>query len=287
MVALLLAGPAAGQGSVFLLQKCADPSFLGEDLALDYCDRAIKAGDLSQQSLALAYQLRGSLWTRKAQNARALADFTSAIEHAPNNSSLYILRANVRRAMGDGAGATADLDQALRVEPGQPAAWLARGVARVQEGRHDEAIADLAEALRLYSASRRGQSIEAAAAHFWIGIVHFRKADYAAAIRSCGEAITPELRQPEPFMCRAISYARSQDPDRAIADLTEAVRIAPTDLQARDLRADLYAQKGNVQAALADLDAMLKIASPDLHPSIQAKRANLLQQANAKPAAPR
>src|SRR5262245_59552157 len=82
LVCLLLAagsiGPAHAQWSIDA-QKCADGGFMGLDLAIDYCTRAIKSGTLSNRSLAIAYYNRAVAWHRKRRYDRAIADFDEAV----------------------------------------------------------------------------------------------------------------------------------------------------------------------------------------------------------------
>ncbi len=75
------AGTAHAQGYVFL-QKCAD-TFLGLELAIDYCSRAIKSGDLAAESLAIAYYNRAASLSRRKAFDRAIADFDESIRLTP------------------------------------------------------------------------------------------------------------------------------------------------------------------------------------------------------------
>src|SRR5258708_9209026 len=63
------------------MMKCADVSFMGPELAIDYCTRAIKSGELSDRSYGTAYYNRAIAYGRKGNLERALADLSEAIRY--------------------------------------------------------------------------------------------------------------------------------------------------------------------------------------------------------------
>jgi tetratricopeptide (TPR) repeat protein len=94
LLCLLACGPVQAQGYSFL-QKCAD-TFLGLELALDYCSRAIKSGDLSAEATAIAHYNRGAILSRRRNSLdRALADFDEALRLDPK-ASAYVARGGLR-----------------------------------------------------------------------------------------------------------------------------------------------------------------------------------------------
>lgn len=84
------AGSAHAQGYSFLA-KCAD-TFLGLELAIDYCTRAIKSGELSAESLAVAHYNRGAYWSRRRGYDLAIADFDEVLRNAPQKASALVAR---------------------------------------------------------------------------------------------------------------------------------------------------------------------------------------------------
>jgi tetratricopeptide (TPR) repeat protein len=57
---------------------------------------------------------------------------------------------------------------------------------------------------------------------------------------------------------RSIGYVRQGDPDKALADLDEAIRVNPRDPFAYDNRGDIWRQKKDYDRALAEYAAALK-----------------------------
>lgn len=82
-------------------------------------------------------------------------------------------------------------------------------------------------------------------------------------IRACtvlveSPALPPDLRAFYHFM-RAGLWTGKLDNDRAIADLTEAIKLNPKDAQMLRMRALAWTVKGDRDRAIADWDASLKI----------------------------
>jgi tetratricopeptide (TPR) repeat protein len=69
--------------------------------------------------------------------------------------------------------------------------------------------------------------------------LHFKK-DYDRAIADLTEAIRQNPTDDRGFKFRGTTYYFMRDYDRAIADLTEAIRIEPDDEETLDLRNRAY-----------------------------------------------
>src|SRR5262245_31040971 len=80
-LAACLAAPAAHAQWTVEMTKCSDISFMGPELAIDYCTRAIKSGELTNRSYGAAYYNRAMAYGRKGNLERALADLTEAIRY--------------------------------------------------------------------------------------------------------------------------------------------------------------------------------------------------------------
>src|SRR6185436_19930824 len=155
-VAAGLAGATAARAQWSVdLQKCADGGFMGFDLAIDYCTRAIKSGTLSERSLANAYYNRAVSWERKRRFDRAIADLDEAIrlqairpEESSVRAGAYAARGGSKFARQDYNGALADLDEALRLDPGRAEINVRRGQVWLAKGDPDKALQDFGAALR-------------------------------------------------------------------------------------------------------------------------------------------
>ena len=214
----------------------------------------------------------------------AVADFGAALARNPELAPAYgnrgMARQNLARAeAAHGAdpreelrGAVADLDQAIRRTPGAVRLWVMRGVARQEWGdaeasrggepvaRWREALADFDEALRLDPGSGE--------AYVDRGIVHERLAtresdpgarfaralaDYAEAARGNPAWATPRSNRGVVLLHQgeAEQFAGG-DPrptwSAAVAELDEAMRLAPGDLDVLTKRANALASVARAEA---------------------------------------
>ncbi|MBA4210519.1 MAG: hypothetical protein C0454_13410 [Parvibaculum sp.] len=94
----------------------------------------------------------------------------------------------------------------------------------------------------------------------------FAAGDYPAAIDYCTRAIdSGELGTDDlvtALLNRGVAYKSTRDYERAIADYTEALRLAPEDALLYQNRANAYREKGNIAPALADIEKSIAL-NPD------------------------
>ena len=280
-VGLTGATAARAQWSVDL-QKCADGGFMGLDLAIDYCTRAIKSGTLSDRSLASAYYNRAFAWERKRRYDRALPDLDEAIrlqairpEESSVRAGTFAARGGIKLARRDHDGALADLDEAVRLDPGNAEGYIRRGHVLLAKREPDKALQDFDAALRgsiVDATQYSGAGIVFAgrppnvdrtatdsAAHLGRAFAFLQKVDAESALGALGEGIRINPGNPALFATRASLRARSGDHDGAIADYTAALRLSPNDIVGYHNRGCVWAAKGEFANALLDMDAALSI----------------------------
>ena len=85
-------------------------------------------------SSADAYLMRGETLSGNQQYARAIADYTSAIEMKPDYAEAYNDRGFAYYLKGDFARAISDYTRAIELRPNYPKAYNSRGVAYMQGG---------------------------------------------------------------------------------------------------------------------------------------------------------
>jgi len=279
-----LAGPAAAwaQG-IWHLEKCQDARFMGLELAIDYCTRAIKSGDLSNRSLGTAYYNRGRLYAFQGRVALALADINETVrldalgpEPDDLRAATFYLRGTLHAALRDHDRALADFDQSIRLYPRSAAPYLARGNAWLAKRDADRALADFNQALKAdvsdktsveagagSAYARRPRNFDRttndSAAHLGRAIAFLQKADAESALGALGEGIRINPGNPRLFATRASLRARSRDYDGAIADYTAALRLNPKDVSGYHSRACVWAAKGEFANAVLDMDAALEL----------------------------
>lgn len=102
--------------------------------AIDYCSRAIESGELSESDLVAALINRGVAYKSSGNLASAVADYTRALELAPDDALLYQNRANALREMGDLEAALIDIEKSLALAPEVAGAWYVRGAIAEAQG---------------------------------------------------------------------------------------------------------------------------------------------------------
>jgi tetratricopeptide (TPR) repeat protein len=102
--------------------------------AIDYCSRAIGSGELGEGDLVAALINRGVAYKSSGDLLSAVADYTRALELAPDDALLYQNRANALREMGDLEAALVDIEKSLEFAPEVAGAWYVRGAIAEAQG---------------------------------------------------------------------------------------------------------------------------------------------------------
>ena len=243
LLASLIATGAQAQGYVFL-QKCAD-GFLGLELAGEYCTRAIKSGELSAESLAVAHYNRGAALSRRRAFDPAIADFDESIRLNAKPAA-YVARGALKVVKRNTDGAIADFGEALRLDPSLAEAYLYRGQGWVRKGEPQRAIDDFTQALKLepvgpiiqggsimmYTSRPRPRDRAAhdAGAHFGRGLAQSMKLEHEGAIADFNRALqlAPSA---DALKLRGLARFYRAEFTLAAADLAGTLRVNPRDTE--------------------------------------------------------
>ena len=145
---------------------------------------------------------RGSMRSRKGDDAGAIEDLTRAIALAPGSAKLWANRGAVRTPEHPDE-AIADLTKALELEPGLAFAWAQRGAARGKKGDWDGQIADATRAIEL----------DPGLAFAWVtrSIARSWKGDHVGVIADCERYLELAPDGPDaPEVRRALEDARGR-----------------------------------------------------------------------------
>lgn len=197
---------------------------------------------------------RGAASTSRHDYQHAIADFTRAIELAPNDSGYYYQRAVAYLASGQRALGAADLDQALKLQPQSVPALIAR--AQQYLARQDEpaAVADLDAADRAMPKD--------AAARLQLGDLYLRAARYPAAVAQFSDwiAVHPraEVMMPQALDMRCWARALwGEELNQALMDCDSALRLDSHAALVYRSRATVRLRQGDYPKAVADYDRAL------------------------------
>jgi tetratricopeptide (TPR) repeat protein len=203
---------------------------------------------------SLVYFQRGYVYLRKGAYDLALTDLAQAIKLQPKLAGAYANRMLIYLNKGDYKRALADVNQAIKLQPNFALAHNNRGIVYVNVGGYDQAIADFSQALKLMPA----------------------KADSASTLRSEGRQLDTGLRGDREvpivnfffsdelsdyplYINRGMAYLSKQDYDRALADLSQAIKIEPNRAVAYFNRAGIFYAKENYDLAIADCNQVIKL----------------------------
>jgi tetratricopeptide (TPR) repeat protein len=120
--------------------------------------------------------------------------------------------------------------------------------------RYGQSIADADQLIKLVPHVPQGTftNVNLREAYYYRGASYFRRTDYAKAIQDLSVVISNFSGQTTAILTRGKSYAALDDPDRAIADFNEVLRIDPKYGSVITSRALANEKKGDLPKALAD-----------------------------------
>ena len=199
---------------------------------------------------AAVYRNRGTAWMANEDHEKAIADFSTAIRLDPKDVLALRRRGRLWMAGKQHDRAIADFSAAIRLDPKDAGTYRNRGEAWLAEGRFDQAIDDLDQAIRL---DPRWPSRTAAAA----------MPERQGAVRPGRRRLRPG-HPPRPAFALLYRSADSRrlslkEYDRAIADLSEAIRLDPQSAQARKRRGDAHRARNDDVHAIADYTEAIRL----------------------------
>lgn len=171
LVLAVLAGAAHGSSSSHIgttdAMRCYQESRLPlSSQGVEYCDEAIRGGDLTRRDLAATLSNRGIILAGNGKYREAMKDHNRAIDLAPSLPQAYVNRGNTHYHMRDFQAAITDFDRAIELGA-RPThvPYYNKSLALLKLGRKNEARAVLEAALEVAPDSekinRRLENMEA------------------------------------------------------------------------------------------------------------------------------
>jgi superkiller protein 3 len=200
---------------------------------------------------------RGYLYFLRGEDAKAIEDYSRAINLDDKDISLYLNRSDAYLSSGNYNAGLADLTKVIELSPTSYQGWLGRGRAFNGKNLFDKAIADLNKALSLKP--------EGTAALTERGLSYSHLKKYDEAIADFDKAISLEPDFIDPYIDKAqtvhLATLKFEEPIRII---TEGIKKAPEDDAAKGYcnRGDFYLANNNYTEALNDYVKFLSIAAP-------------------------
>ena len=184
---------------------------------------------------AKVFTLRGWAYGSKGEHDKEIADYTEAIRLDPKYAEGYSLRADAYKTKFDRKNAIADFSELIRLTPQDANAHLSRGDCYMEMLKFDKAIADYNEMIRLMPG-------------------------LAEAFAKRGNALLQKGKEGDMFPRGPKDEKdRAEYMNKAIADLTEAIRLDPKDIGSICNRAVAYETMGDYNKAIADENRVLHV----------------------------
>jgi lipoprotein NlpI len=196
-----------------------------------------------------AYSYRGGMYHLKAEYDKAITDFDSAIREDPKNDILLTFRGGGYYGKQMFNEASADFEAALKLNPGNSVALSSRGMVKAAQRDYRGAIADFDQALHLVN----GDDAEAALIMVERGRAYKQEGNFEKAIDDLSNAIRLQPNLGEAFRVRGNTLSQMGQHARAVRDLDSAVQVSPENYQAFYNRGVEHFYLGRFEAAAADL----------------------------------
>lgn len=169
---------------------------------------------------AIAYFLRAGMWP-ESDIQNALADYSHAIQAAPDFEVAYEQRARLYLMLEEYDHVVSDASRALELDPSLRGAYLWRATAYVSLGKNDEAIADSTKALEM------GREPLAYALRGRAYLQRAQGGDLPRAVQDESAALDLAPDYPFPYYIRGLAYAQMGKVNEAIFDLRQHTYLTP------------------------------------------------------------
>lgn len=198
------------------------------------------------------YLLRGQAQMQAGNIDDAITDYTYAVTFAPNEAETYIQRSDAYRQQGNYYASTDDLTQALNLEPDRADLYAVRADNYRNLGEFSSALADNDKSIELEPDNTRWY-IERATTNSWFG-------DLEATTNDLNKALEIEPESADILIMRGANYRWQEMYDLALDDFMQAREIAPENPSA---------YLGPVQVLLAALDSGASLDDYDLDDALE------------------
>jgi Flp pilus assembly protein TadD len=193
-LAALVAGGRAPLADTLAEIRAGNAAF-GEgrhEAAVEAYTRAILAGDLDPDALAVTFNNRGVAYSELGDYDRAVQDYNQALGLKPGDKTAvknlrigHTRRAGASANLGEYEAALSDYAKAVELDPRHAPTYLRRGQLHLERGDLRAAIADLAKAKELDPAGREQAELLAKA-----------EADLAATTRTATAGVAQPAASP-------------------------------------------------------------------------------------------
>lgn len=217
--------------------------------------------------LARTWLLLGLAHYEKEEYGQATANYTKAIDVAPDYAVAYANRGLSHAMSSNFEAAISDFDRAIELRPEYVKAHYFRGYTHHVAGMYDHAVADYTHALENAAEAPRETR---ALIHYRRGLALKHKSDLEAVLDDYSRAIEIDPSLADAWFSRALIYQQDKDYDKAISDYSRVIELEPDNARAHYNRGLLYDKTDADHRAITDYKEALS-----LEPSYAKAKANL------------
>ncbi len=183
------------------------------------CTKAIEAGGLSLDNLAITYSNRGNSFFDLRRFHRAIDDYNIALGLVPDDPVTLSNRGAAYTDLGQYALALEDLGRAIELDGQSPTAWANRCWVHALVEDFDAAIKDCTKAIHLAPTDPVPLSSRAFA--------YLSKNKLKAALADADKAVRYGPHLWEAYFYRGLIHDARRDKSRALEDLAKAFELGP------------------------------------------------------------
>ena len=213
---------------------------------------------------------RGRALARLGKFNDALIDFNHALKFEKYDPEIYNRRGEIYLQNNMYDQSIKDFTAALVLDPMYSYAYLNRGRAYSGKGMPEEAMRDFKEAIRsdlestpanlagqaapgCYNDEEEAANRQKAAAFNEQGLADLKNGNYEEAVENFTRAVSLSAGDAEGYANRGQAYIKLFQPDKAMADLNQAVRLAPLNPTLYFWRAQAWKAKDDLPSMAEDL----------------------------------
>ena len=205
---------------------------------------------------------KGDAYLGSKDYRNAIAEYTNAIEHKPEDAILYLKRGNAYLALNQFKQAVPDYENAIVINPGLPEPYYGLGLIHFKRQEYREAILRFSKTIQLspdHLTTDMGSVVVThtnplkGLAYAYRGDVHLSLGQYRQAISDYTSALKIDPKDSEKYNRRGITYAHLGEYERAISDYSMAIVLNPDESSAYKNRGVVYIVLEKTEEAKRDL----------------------------------
>jgi tetratricopeptide (TPR) repeat protein len=204
-----------------------------------------KFAEMPADDRAEAYTLRASLQTK---SAKALEDFNTAVELAPEKAKFRLARAAFHREQGEHGLALADVNEVIKRKPDHAPSYLLKAQIERDQHKLDDALATIDKASEL--------APDEPALLQTRGEIYRAQEKLDKAIGEFSKVLQMQPGLSLALIHRAEAYYAADKLDEALADVESVLKEHPTLAVAHGLRAQVLASKDRLPEAIEEMAAV-------------------------------